>query len=574
VKGIHGRAKMVGRLSLELMRPAARIAVWQGNRQLQRFQQGLRECRSIQDRVRNTFLRVHRESEFGRRHGFAALRSYADFTRAVPAAHFAYYTPYIERCKAGDRGALLGPAEKLLLFATTSGTTETPKYVPITARFMAAYRQGWNLWIMKYLADHPHAYWRKVLQVSNSCVAETTTGGIPCGSISTALARHQRRMIRCFYATPSDVASIPDAPSRHYVTMRLALMEDVGTIVTANPSTLVVLAQTVARDPLRLIRDIRDGGIDKTIELPTELRGRLTRPLRPDPGHSRKLEQLLERFGRLLPRDCWHPAGLAHWTGGTVGLYLPEVRRHYGDHPVRDIGLLATEGRMSIPLQDNTPAGVLDIFANFYEFVPEEELASLPPNARATTLPDGLTVLRADELTIGGQYFVLLTNSAGLYRYHIGDLVRVTDRLGSTPVIEFLSRGAHTSSVTGEKLTEHQVVTAVGEVLREEGDEVTTFTLAPVWAEPPYYLLLLESRLARGSDALVPLAERIDRKLGQLNVEYQSKRQSQRLGALRIRQQAEGAMGRTGSTYHEQYKHRFLLNQPIQPQPGPAGDTI
>jgi hypothetical protein len=565
---------MVGRISLALMRPVARAAVWQGRQQLQRFLRGLRECRSVQDRLRATILRAHGESDFGRRHGFTALRSYADFTHAVPMAHFSYYAPYVERCKAGDRGALLGPAEKLLLFATTSGTTNTPKYVPVTARFLAAYRQGWNLWIMKYLEDHPQAYWRKVLQVSNSCEEESTPGSIPCGSISTALARHQRRMVRCFYATPSDVASISDAPSRHYVTMRFALREDIGTIVTANPSTLVILAQTVERDPLRLIRDVRDGGIDQTMELPLELRGRLMRQLRPDPRHSRRLEQLLERHGRLLPRDYWQPAGLAHWTGGTVGLYLPEVRRYYGAHPIRDIGLLATEGRMSIPLQDGTPAGVLDIFANFYEFVPEEELASLPPNAQATTLPDHLTVLRADELTIGGQYFVLLTNPAGLYRYHIGDLVRVTDRVGSTPVIEFLSRGAHASSITGEKLTEHQVVAAVGDVMREEGDEVTTFTLAPVWADPPYYLLSFESRRVWGSDASVRLAERIDRKLGQLNMEYRSKRQSGRLGAPQVRPQADSAAGRIGSAYHEQYKHRFLLNQPIQPQPGRPGHTI
>lgn len=561
---------MIARISLELLRPVARAAVWRADWQLSRFRKGLHDCQGVQDRLRAAILRVNGPSDFGRRHDFAALRSYADFVRAVPAAHFSYYTSYIDRCRAGDTGALFGPSERPLMFAVTSGTTGTPKYVPVTARFMAAYRRGWDLWIAKYLADHPQAYLRKVLQVSSPCEKETAAGGIPCGSISAALARHQNPIVRCLYATPAGLASISDAPSRYYLTMRFALLADVGTIVTANPSTLVVLAQTAERDAPRLIRDIHDGGIDQAVELPSDLRGRLLHRLRPDRRRSRTLELLLRQHGCLLPKDYWHSAGLAHWTGGTVGLYLPEVRRYYGDHPIRDIGLLATEGRMSIPLEDNTPAGVLDIFANFYEFVPQEELSSLAPDERAATLPDCVTVLRAHELTKGSQYFILLTNYAGLYRYHIGDLVRVTDHVGPAPVIEFLSRGAHTSSLTGEKLTEHQVVAAVGDVLRQEGENVTTFTVAPVWADPPYYLLRFESRRARGADALARLAEQIDQKLGQTNLEYRCKRQSRRLGVLRVQPQADGAGGRIGRAYHEQYKHRFLLNQPIPPEPGAA----
>jgi hypothetical protein len=225
---------------------------------------------------------------------------------------------------------------------------------------------------------------------------------------------------------------------------------------------------------------------------------------------------------------------------------------------------------MSIPLEDNTAGGPLDIFANFYEFIPENEIASVEIGPAATTLPDNLTVLRAHELEKGAHYFILLTNHTGLCRYHVGDVVRVTDFVGSTPVIEFLSRGSHTSSITGEKLTEHQVVMAVGDVMSQVGGDVTTFTMAPVWADPPYYLLCIEDRKTRGSDAMADLADRIDRTLGQMNQEYASKRQSRRLGPLRIRQPAcvtntrpDRAPVPAGPMHHEQHKHRFLFNRPL-----------
>lgn len=518
-------------------------------------------------------IRAGEGSDFARGHGFSRIRSYPDFACAVPVAQYSYHESYIERCRQGDLRALFGPSQKLLMFALTSGTTGSPKYIPVTAGSMAAYRLGWNIWIAKYLADHPQAYVRKLLQVSNPMAGESTPGGYPCGSISTELARRQKRIVQHFYATPPEVASIAEMQARYYVTMRFALMADLGTIITANPSTLLVLAQTIEKNASSLIRDIHEGGIDESIGLPASLRSRLVRRLRPNRKKGRQLERLLAMHGRLLPRDCWDPAAVAHWTGGTVGLYLPQVRREYGDRPIRDIGLLASEGRMSIPLQDNTPAGVLDIQANFYEFVPQEELDSAGVGGDSPTLPPGLTILRADELREGCEYFVLLTNQAGLYRYHIGDLVRVTDHLGSAPVIEFLSRGAHTSSLTGEKLTEHQVVMAVNGVLRDADLCVATFTMAPVWAEPPYYQLSLEGGELCRPEVLSRLAERIDERLGQINIEYRSKRCGRRLGPLQTLQTPDSVQTGAGTARrpiyavrHEQHKHRFLQNRPIEPE--------
>ena len=54
--------------------------------------------------------------------------------------------------------------------------------------------------------------------------------------------------------------------------------------------------------------------------------------------------------------------------------------------PVRDIGLLASEGRVTIPLQDRTPAGVLDTLASFYEFIPADQWEREPVQTLAAEL--------------------------------------------------------------------------------------------------------------------------------------------------------------------------------------------
>src|SRR5206468_2208437 len=126
---------------------------------------------------------------------------------------------------------------------------------------------------------------------------------------------------------------------------------------------------------------------------------------------------------------------------------------------------IASEGRMTIPLRDGSPAGVLDVTTHFFEFIPEAEGDSSHP-----------TVLGAHELEEGKHYYILLTTAAGLYRYHIHDLVRVAGFHGRTPLLEFLGKGQHFASLTGEKLSGYQVTRAVANVVQRRGLALPVYT--------------------------------------------------------------------------------------------------
>ncbi len=482
-----------------------------------------------------------------------------------------YYGSYINDCKNGRPNALLGTDQKLLMFALTSGTTSQAKYIPVTQAFAQSYRRGWNIWGIQAYQDHPDALFRKILQVASPHEQEKTAAGIACGAISGLLAKNQKPVVRQFYALPNMVAYIPEAGDRYYTIMRLALCEDIAFISTANPSTTLTLAQTAEKEAMRIIRDIHDGTLRVEKNVPEWIRRGLSSRLNPRPQRAMELECILEKYGRLLPRHYWNISFLANWTGGTLSMYLPQLRDYFGNVPIRDIGLLASEGRMSIPLEDNTPGGILDIEANVYEFIPEAEVEGVDLSGHLMTLPEGLVTLRPDEVEPGANYYLILTNQSGLYRYHIGDVVRVNGFAGTTPVIEFLSKGAHTSSITGEKLTEHQAVRAVREAADECGMEVETFIMMPEWGDPPRYGVAVQLRKLRPTERLEVLAGEIDRRLEALNIEYTSKRKSGRLGPVSVKQYAHGELTerdevikKANQGRNEQFKHRFLYNQPVE----------
>jgi hypothetical protein len=439
-----------------------------------------------QERLLLRRVRDHAGSEFGQSHRFDRIHTYADFRSAVPIRDYEQLRPYIDRMLDGHEQALLGPGHRVLMFAMTSGSTDRPKHIPVTAEFVRDYRRGWNAFGGKALLDHPEAFLRGILQISSTDRTDRTARGIPCGSISGLLARSQSRIVRRFYVAPPEVTEITDAESRYYTIMRFALPRDVGWIVAASPATPLKLAKTAIQHAEGLIRDIRDGTLTPPETVPAALLNQLRLRMTPDANLARRLESCLARRGRLLPRDYWDLAFLANWKGGTLALHLGELPELFGNTPVREIGLLATEGRVSVGVASEGAAGLMDVDACFLEF------------AEGSTGESG-AVRRCHELDVGSEYSVIMTNSAGLFRYRIGDCVRVVGYAGQAPLLEFLHRGARVSSMTGEKITEWQVTRAMEQCTRSLGIEITRFVLAPAWDDPPYYRLYLDNGAAYGN---------------------------------------------------------------------------
>ena len=157
-----------------------------------------------------------------------------------------------------------------------------------------------------------------------------------------------------------------------------------------------------------------------------------------------------------------------------------------------------------------------------------------------------------------------MTTSGGLYRYDIHDVVRCVGFRGQAPLVEFLNKGNSFSSITGEKLSEHQAIRAVEMSFDQLQIPMDTFTLAPVMEGKPHYVLLVEPRAHRGRKA--ELAERVQMNLGHVNEEYREKFDSGRLQPVEVREVPAGTWRalrheRTRERGNfEEYKHLCLVS--------------
>ena len=488
------------------------------------FERAVADVRASQEALLGRMMERNRNTEYGRTYGFAAIDSLAEYARRVPVVDYEDLRPWIDRETRGEKNILT--AEDPVLFAQTSGTTGKPKFIPVTPTCRES--GGLTVWLHYARRDHPGIFKGKILTIVSPAIEGYTEGNLPFGSTSGMVVKEMPAVVQSAYAVPYEAFEIEDYEAKYYALLRCGLASNVSLLATANPSSILMLAEMSDRHADRLIRDIRDGSLSEEFETAPEIRSALAPRLQPDADRSRALESMRQQRGRLVPADYWPDlAMLGCWKGGTVGTYIRKLEDWYnpdsrGMVPVRDMGYLASEARMSVPVSDRGSGGVLTVHANVFELVPAEDIEERPDDH------DSWRYLPAAEVEVGKEYFVFISTTGGLYRYDINDVVEVVDRYRTAPVVEFRRKGRGMTNLTGEKLSVNQLIEGINAAAEALSVGVAHFRAEPD-LQQSRYVLKIEPSAPVEPDRRRQLLAGIDRELSRLNIEYEAKRKSGRL---------------------------------------------
>src|SRR4030095_1699294 len=146
------------------------------------FEKACQHPRRAQERLLRDVLQRNKDTSFGRKHGFARIKTLAAYQKNVPICTYEDLKPYIDAELRGQHGQLT--AEKPVLFAMTSGTTGDAKYIPVTPESRKAKADLMKVWISAFYRDHPEIFSERVLSVVSPEMEERAPDGTPCGSES------------------------------------------------------------------------------------------------------------------------------------------------------------------------------------------------------------------------------------------------------------------------------------------------------------------------------------------------------------------------------------------------------
>ncbi len=497
--------------------------------------------REAQEAVLRRILEANAETEFGMKHGFSHLATATDYRAAVPVATYEDLRSAIERQElTGERCLTQEPP---VYYHRTSGTLGEPKNIPVTASGLAQMKLEQRLSAYVWTRD-TGVLEGKVFAIGGAAVEGRMAGGTEFGSASGLLYRSQSRFVQSRFVLPASVADIEDYDARYLAIAAYALAEPrVTGAATANSSTFLRLLSVVHDNADAVLAAVASGRLP---DAPSDL------PLTPRPNRAQELERQLSAAGRLTYADIWpNLRGVVTWTGGSCGIALGKLLPLMPDGvQIIEWGYSSSEFRGTLNVDARRNACLPTLTTTFFEFV---ERSSWEAGAGE--------FLCLDELENELEYYVFVTTAEGLYRYDINDIVRVKGRVANTPTLEFVQKGKGVTNITGEKVTESQILDAVPSVFAAFSAPPEFFIVLADEAAPAYTLY---AEIGPPGFPSEHAAGEIDRLLSESNIEYGSKRKSGRLAPLRVRPLPPGA----GARYREacvasgqrdaQFKHLHL----------------
>lgn len=484
--------------------------------------------RHAAEKTLRDILNISRDTVYGREHHFDVILSATNaddlfrlYRKYVPVNDsFETLRPYVERHKNGEENVLF--PGKPDMYATTSGTTSEPKWIPMTHKYLKdVYGKMSHIWTWNFVRHRSRIFGGHIFPIVGKEVEGYAPDGTLFGSVSGVLVRDIPSVIKKHYTAPASVMSIGDYAARNYTLMRLALQHrDVTLWATANPSTILELMRTVDEFADQLITDIEQGTLDADFDIPQPIRTELEAYMSPRPERADELRQIRQQHGKLLPKHYWPWLQyLSTWKCGNTKIYMEKYldafdwdRTFY-----QELGYIATECRFGFALDDTNESVLFPQF-HYYEFVAEDELDS----------PDK-HFLQIYELEQGKRYCAYVTTYSGLFRYNMNDLVEVGGKYYNTPTVHMVSKVNGIVSMTGEKLYEPQFIEAVHEAEKETGIKTKFFVGFADVDESCYHFYYEFDDERIGQQEADDFTKVVDQKLAAINIEYEAKRASFRL---------------------------------------------
>ena len=397
---------------------------------------------------------------FGKDHSFSSIAQPSDFAMQVPVRDYEGLRSYVDRIVAGEED-ILWPG-KPIYFSKTSGTTSGAKYIPITEESMPTHITAARDALLTYIHYTGKAGFLKGKQIFVQGSPELDyKNGIALGRLSGIVAHYVPSYLQ--------KSSMPSWETN--------CIEDWEEKVEA------IVAETIPEN-MTLI-----GGIPSWVQMYFE---KIKSQTNQDVG------ALFKNFSLFV-------------YGGVNFEPYKSVFKNLIGRSVDTLELFpASEGFFAyqdIPNQE----GLLLLLNNgiFYEFIRVDEIQQ--ENPKRYTL---------GEVEIGVNYALIISTTAGLWAYNIGDTVRFVSTAPYRLVVT--GRIKHFISAFGEHVIGKEVETALKTATEGTPIRVREFTVAPQ-VKPeiglPYHEWCIE--FDQAPEDMVAFETALDAEMEKQNVYYQ-----------------------------------------------------
>ncbi|XP_050237756.1 jasmonoyl--L-amino acid synthetase JAR4 [Mercurialis annua] len=508
---------------------------------IEKFEAITKDVEKVQNETLKKILEENGSAEYLQSLGLNGRTDPESFKNCIPLCTHQNLEPFIQRIADGDTSPIL-TGKPITTISLSSGTTQgKPKFIPFTDQLLDNTLQIFRTSFAFRNREFPLGN-GKALEFIFSSKQGKTKGGLAVGTATTNLYRNpyykyalEELQFKC--CSPTEVIFGSDFHQSLYCHLLCGLIfrEDIQFLFSSFAHSIVLAFRTFEQVWEELCNDLQSGVLSSRVTSPS-IRAAMSQLLKPN-----------AQLADLLRNKC---SGLSNWYGlipelfpnakyvygimtGSMEPYLKKLRHYAGELPLLSADYGASEGWIGanvnplLPPELATFAVVPDI--GYFEFIPLRDNGEC---IYTEPKPVGLA-----DVKIGEEYEIIVTNYAGLYRYRLGDIVKVMGFHNKTPELKFVCRRSLLLTVNIDKNTEKDLQLAVEEAVKplaEEKLELVDFSsLVDRSSEPGHYVIFWEISGEPTGEALQECCNCLDKSF--IDAGYVSSRKIRSIGPLELR---------------------------------------
>ncbi|RHN39760.1 putative GH3 family protein [Medicago truncatula] len=507
---------------------------------IEEFERLTKDAENVQKETLKRILEENASAEYLQSLGLNGRTDPESFKACVPLVTYKDLEPYINRIVDGDVSPIL-TGKPITAISLSSGTSQgKQKYIPwndeLFETTVKIYQTSFAFRNREFPIQNGKAlsfiYSSKLSQAKGGVTVATATANV----FRNPGYKHAMKALQSPGCSPHDVIFSPNFHQSLYCHLLCGLLcrEEIQLISSTFAHSIVYAFRTFEQVWEELITDIKEGVLSSRITHPS-IRTAMSKLLKPNP-----------ELANLIHKKC---IGLSNWYGlipelfpnvkyvqgimtGAMEPYVKKLRHYAGEVPLLTSEYGSSEGWIA----SNVNPKVAPEFATYvvlpqiayFEFIPLSQL----DGTKVELEPVGLT-----DVKIGEDYEVVFTNPAGLYRYRLGDVVKVMGFHNSTPKIKFLRRSNLMLTINIDKNTENDLqlsVETASMLLAEEKMEVIDYTsYIDLSKEPGHYVIFWEISGEASDEVLGECCTCLDKSF--VDAGYVSSRKVKGIAALELR---------------------------------------
>ena len=467
-------------------------------------------------------LHDNADTEFGVRHSFLEIKSEYEYRKCLPIMEYTDFEPYIKEMMQGGRNKLT--AYPIVSYCKTSGTLGEPKYIPVSSVALERYSNYFE----RYKNDVFHQHGGKRFLV-NAFRTDLSRQIEPVSLFSEIYFRFLyekgwMKMEEFTGGTNTIFTCGEEDADIFYAKLWLSFAQkDITMLESQFLYELLCFFGYMEENWQEVLHDMRKHIIPPEIVLSSKVREELLNTEISEERLAEVEKECRKGFdniaGRLWKKLC-QASGVGnrayHTEMAALDRYLGNIPRYY-------LCYCASECYIGAPLYENEFGYVLIPQNAFFEFLPFDTENS---REEKTYLPS--------ELERGKLYEPVITNFSGLYRYRMGDVIKVTGFFGESPVMEFMFRKNQAINIAGEKIDARQLEDAVYS-LRKYGILVKQYCVGVSMEKiPGKYFVAMSLEKGNGIADREKTAALFDEALAERNPDYADLRKLKQLGAPEV----------------------------------------